>query len=347
MISSGRVTQQDIANRAGVHITTVSLALRDSRRLPPATRERIQTMAAEMGYCPDPMLSALTVYRERLKRTRHQGVIAWMCPVVKKGQVSPNNLEYRKGAEARCAEIGYELEDFSLGRLGKSRLASILRVRNIQGLLIPPQSFNRSHINFEWDSFSAVCFGFSLARPKLHLITNAQYRSACMAVRALRAHGYRRIGFVTTHSTDERTDRNFSSGFWSEQRRFKPEERIRMLTLEGNTQNELADFEKWYHECLPEVILSHHAPVLQFMKKLEIDLNECGYASLDLVTPDGSIAGIYQNYPLLGRAAVNYLVDMIHGNQRGVPAQRFQILIEGSWVEGETLRNKVVGPVQI
>jgi LacI family transcriptional regulator len=44
------VTIKDIARIAGVHHTTVSLALRNSKALKKETREKIQALAAEMGY---------------------------------------------------------------------------------------------------------------------------------------------------------------------------------------------------------------------------------------------------------------------------------------------------------
>ena len=40
-----RVVLADIAKKAGVHVTTVSLALRNSPRLPEATRTRIRALA--------------------------------------------------------------------------------------------------------------------------------------------------------------------------------------------------------------------------------------------------------------------------------------------------------------
>ena len=43
-----RVTLADIAAKAGVHVTTVSLALRNSPRLPVATRERIRKLAEQL-----------------------------------------------------------------------------------------------------------------------------------------------------------------------------------------------------------------------------------------------------------------------------------------------------------
>ena len=58
-----RTTMADIARKAGVHVTTVSLALRNHPRLPASTRERIQALAKELGYVPDPFLRALVTYR--------------------------------------------------------------------------------------------------------------------------------------------------------------------------------------------------------------------------------------------------------------------------------------------
>ncbi|HEY3377332.1 MAG TPA: LacI family DNA-binding transcriptional regulator [Armatimonadota bacterium] len=46
------VTQQDIADHCGVHITTVSMALRNHPRLRTETIERIQAVAKQLGYDP-------------------------------------------------------------------------------------------------------------------------------------------------------------------------------------------------------------------------------------------------------------------------------------------------------
>lgn len=56
----GRVTIADVAARAGVSTSTASLAFRGSARVIPATRERILTIAEELGYGgPHPVASSL------------------------------------------------------------------------------------------------------------------------------------------------------------------------------------------------------------------------------------------------------------------------------------------------
>ena len=47
-----RVILKDIARKAGVHVTTVSLALRNHPRLPEITRKRIRRLRAKWGTSP-------------------------------------------------------------------------------------------------------------------------------------------------------------------------------------------------------------------------------------------------------------------------------------------------------
>ncbi len=63
-----KVTVRDIAQQAGVHYATVSRALSGHPSIPDHTKERIRTIAKQLGYVPDPMLSALAAYRTRLGR---------------------------------------------------------------------------------------------------------------------------------------------------------------------------------------------------------------------------------------------------------------------------------------
>ena len=56
------VTIKDIARQLDVSHTTVSLALRNHPSLPAATRARIQKLARELGYRPNPLVHALMAH---------------------------------------------------------------------------------------------------------------------------------------------------------------------------------------------------------------------------------------------------------------------------------------------
>jgi len=342
-----RISQRDIAKSANVHFTTVSLALRNSPSLPEATRLRIQKLAQEMGYRPDPMLSALQAYRKTVKASGFKGAIAWINSYKNPADLYLGRFTrlYLAAARKRCEELGYGLEEFNLAEVSTARLSKIFHARNIQGILLPPQPHNRSHINFDWENFSAVAFGYSLSRPRLHIVANAQYSSARMGVRVLRKYGYRRVGFVTTMNSDERTDQNFSSGYLTEQRRASSADEIPVLYLKDyhDASIQQVEFFRWYKKHRPAVILSLYDRVSLFMKDLGISFNECGLALLILdPSSEGEFAGVDQNDALIGTSAVDFLVGMIHRNERGVPKTPLRVLVEGKWIDGKSVSHQHV-----
>ena len=78
MITEHRVTLAEVARTAGVHRTTVSMALRDHPRLPRNTRERLKTLATLLGYRPDPALAALNAYRVANSHSSHHTGVAYL-----------------------------------------------------------------------------------------------------------------------------------------------------------------------------------------------------------------------------------------------------------------------------
>jgi LacI family transcriptional regulator/LacI family repressor for deo operon, udp, cdd, tsx, nupC, and nupG len=61
--SQSRISIKDIARAAGVSHSTVSRALHDSPLISQATRQRIQALAADMGYIPDAIAQSLQTQR--------------------------------------------------------------------------------------------------------------------------------------------------------------------------------------------------------------------------------------------------------------------------------------------
>ncbi len=341
-----RVTQKNIADAAGVHVTTVSLALRNSKSLLPETREKIQRIAQELGYQPDPMLSALTVYRRKVQLPFFQGTLAWVDNLKNSGARPASKVfhEYWAGARERCEELGYHIEEFLSSDMSLTRISHILKARGITCILLPPQPRQVSHMRMDWENFCALSFGFSLTYPRLHLVTTAQYRSARLAVRTVRRYGYRRIGFATLHDIEVRTDHNFSSGYLAEHRlggrnplpifEYSYRKKVSRRTFAN-------EFAKWFRLNKPDAIISLDNEIPNALKTLGISSETCGYASLAAPAEGGVIAGVHENGRLVGRAAVDYLVDMFNRNERGVPQVPFRLLVEGCWVDGESLPRRI------
>ncbi len=61
-----------------------------------------------------------------------------------------------------------------------------------------------------------------------------------------------------------------------------------------------------------------------------------GFAHLHLTPDVAEFSGIDQNNERVGEAAVDLVVEQLHGNAFGVPAMPKTGLIEGRWVAGTT-----------
>src|SRR5882724_3579533 len=156
-----RVTLAQVAVKAGVHVTTVSLALRNHPRLPTTTRQRIQALAQQMGYAPDPFLRALVAYRGRVMTRQNPPTLAYVTNWAtrwgwKKVTAHP---DFYAGALAKANELGYKLDHFWMRDEGMSqeRLGQILYSRGISGLIIASHGREMGDaLAFDWANFSAV-----------------------------------------------------------------------------------------------------------------------------------------------------------------------------------------------
>ena len=334
-----RPTLKDIAAVAGVSHATVSLALNHNARIPLKTRERIEKIAREIGYRPDPALAALSVYRRGVSRVKYEATLAWInfhnVPIEK----SPIGYIYEmyQGAKQRCRELGYTLEEFMFKDMDMNfgRLSEVLYARGIQGVLFAPHVRTMAHIGtkrFAWSEFSSIAFGFSLARPKLDVVIDAQYRNGRLAARKMKALGYRCIGAVASDSVNERTDGNFMAGYLYEQIKMPSKDRIPPFIYKNGNEEEGRE---WYLQYKPDAIIDMGREVHRFLTPDEI--KKIGYASPGISDHEkGKLAGVYQNMPLVGRVGVNELVALIHTNRRGIPEIPLRILVEGEWVDGSS-----------
>ncbi|GAA5029843.1 LacI family DNA-binding transcriptional regulator [Actinopolymorpha pittospori] len=90
-------TIHDVAARCGVAASTVSRAFSRPERVNPATRQRILSIAAQMGYHPNPIARALPSGRTR--------TLGLLVPDI----TNPFFLDLIRGAERAAATAGYTL----------------------------------------------------------------------------------------------------------------------------------------------------------------------------------------------------------------------------------------------
>lgn len=334
-----RVTIRDIAKEAGVHFTTVGLALRGSSQLPESTRERIKAIAESMGYRPDPMLSALNVYRRSKRPPRYQATLAWINNWPRPEALHANTgfREYFTGAKQRAEQMGYVLEEFWACAPGMTpgRLAGILRARNIEGVLLAPQPHPLSQPPLDCANFAVVSFGYSLKPAIFNVVTNHHFHSMNLVLKKLMDLGYRRIGFFGEEDWDEKVENSWLGGLALARWRNPRLEDVPPLLERETMERDLAH---WLKEYRPDVVISYSAAV-NWLRKLGKRVPEdMGFASLSLGSQEKDLSGLNQNDSRIGQVAVDSVISMLHSGERGIPAVATRILVESDWVEGTTLR---------
>jgi len=336
---SRRISQRDLARIAGVSPMTVSLALRGHHSIPAETRERIVALAAEHGYRPDPALAALNAYRVENASHSFQGVLAWLSFFPSR-QIDPNCNGYFQGAQARAERLGYRLEPFWIQEPGLTaeRASSILRSRGVRGLIVGPLPTAQGEIELEWQHFSAVALGYSLTRPRLHVVMNHQYRNMKQTVHHLYDLGYRRIGLAMPTDNDIRVDHNYLGAFHIAQLELlAPEQRCAPLLLPDFNRG---SFFEWFRRERPDaVVVAAHcsASVREWMREEGLAVpDDVGLAVPNILFNDPIVSGIDEDHFMIGGISVDTVVGMIHRNETGIPEKPLSILSEGIWFPGRT-----------
>ncbi len=350
-----RVTQTDVARAAGVHNTTVSLALRNSPSIPESTRKRIRAIADELGYYPDPTLQALVAYRKGRMPKQQRDTLAYITNWNTRWgwRAVPAYERTYAGAQRKAAALGYQLEHFWLGEPGMTqrRLSSVLYHRNITGVLIASQSEDSAELSeIDWPRLSVVKIGCLPQSPLLHRVTDDHSGMARFAIRRVLAAGFERVGLVMTKWWDEAADEAWSAGYFAEQTHLPSDTRIPFLALAGSRQDwasgypaqpyspESMALAKWYEDYRPDVVLAFSPIVLTQMNHLGLAVQQdVGYVDLSLECSDGSITGFRHNSESIGEVAVATLVAQLQQNALGIPSVATTTLVGGTWFEGSSL----------
>lgn len=335
------VTMQMIADEAGVSRMAVSLALRNSPKISPATRERIHEIAERLGYRPNPLVSALMTQLRDIRRVPRPTTIAFVTAFpTPDGWRRPGPFaEFYEGARTRGEALGYTLEEWWAANpaMSTQRFSEILYNRNIHGLLVAPLPAGGSKLTLDWPRFASATIAFSLADPVLHRASNDQYQSIGLALQELTKLGYRRIGLALTDEQDVRVQRKWSAGYLVYQQQIPAKQRVPMLLADVGFPQAFTD---WVQEHEPDAILSQEPKCIEYLGRIRKQVpNDIGFAHLALTDVEAGLAGINQNGRLVGASAIDLVDGQLRRNERGLSGTPKTVLIQGYWVPGPTVRD--------
>ncbi len=339
-----RITQKHIAEAAGVSKSAVSLALRNHPSLPRVTRERIRRLADRMGYYPDPALSALMGYRHG-HRTPALEILGWITNWPTQDgwkHESPVYAHYFEGARARARELGYRLEHFWVREPGmsRSRFEQVLDARNIRGLILAPQPAPDARLDLDWSRYAAVKIGYTLKAPPLHTVTCSHFNSMKIVMKKLRGLGYRRIGFALQNTVDARVEHAWLGAYLLDRELDGDGPPIPPLLFRGAQRDR---FQGWFDDHRPDAVVTAEpgfaATLIDWCGRLNLKVpNDIGVAVVSNVPLEGRFSGINEGSEQIGKTAVDVLARLLYRNETGISDTPQRILIDGTWVPGQTLR---------
>lgn len=339
-----RVTQGDVARVAGVHSTTVSLALRDSPALPPETRLRIKKLALEMGYFPDPMLQALVSYREACRGDRPLRTIAVLTngPTEWGWRDCAPHEEAFVGMQHRAQELGFALEHFWLGcRDGVAHPPGLpaLTASAPGFLLMANSGGTRPWEEMDGSLVHAVQVGHWSPDLPFTRVKDDEHATLKLALERVSALGYSRPGLVISAVDDDSRHAAWSVYFAAERMRACGRLDLPALTLQnprgGGSREALAT---WCIDCNPDVVLGLGSGIFESLQDVNATRGrEIGYADLRL-SPGSALAGVTSVRERIGQCAVDLLVGLLRQNEGNRLRTATCLSLTGPWRDGAGLR---------
>ncbi len=337
-----RVTMKEVAARAGVDPSTVSLALRGSGAISAATKERVSRAAGQLGYRKNHYISRLMTITRTGKSAAERPVLGFVTAFPERDgwrRESPLFSQYFEGARKRAVAMGFRVKELWLrdpvwgGCF--SREARKLRVR---GLMFAPLPETDMEIQLDWADFCLVGFGFTLGRPAIHRVGHDNYSSMRRSVIECHRLGHRRIGLILTAKANAKAQNRWL-GAWLALRREFALEALPPLLLETQREDQVMG---WIRRNRPDVVLvpglhNLHEHLREWGVRVP---EELGFVSLSCLERGGWVTGIYQSGEWQGARAAEMLADLIERGEYGISSQPRTLMVDGPWNPGGSLLAK-------
>jgi DNA-binding LacI/PurR family transcriptional regulator len=181
-----RPTITDVAKRAGVSKSLVSLVMRGARHVSPARREAVQKAAAKLGYRPNAMARGLVQ-----KRTRMLGVMV-------SDLHNPFFADVVLGIQDQASRAGYRVLINTGNRNAaqeKEALETLLEMRSDGIILAGPLVENRSIVEAS-RSVPVVLVGREAESASVDSVTNDDHAGAVLVVEHCASLGHKRIAHI-------------------------------------------------------------------------------------------------------------------------------------------------------
>ena len=342
---------KDIARKAGVSKTAVSLALRNDRQISTEQRKRIQDIARELGYVRNPKIGEIMSQMRGSKIHNAHGILAIInC---NQNQYAfrdhPTIPNYVQGCKRRAESLGYATDTFWMYEPGMSsnRWISVLKSRGISGIvLVGMMRQNRIPDFFKpvVAEFPTTVTGVRTRKPALSFTCADHHMLTLQAFEHAVGMGYQRPGLVMEKTIDNLVELRFTSAFITGQRKYLPvENHVSAFVDYDEAKEDKRLFEDWINRERPDVILTLFKGVEKWLHGMGLKVpDDVGLIQLEWQERYPHWAGMDQHNDICGEAAVDMAINLIYNGEIGFPAFPRATLIGSSWVDGKTVKQQAL-----
>lgn len=338
---------QQIAQKVGLSKATVSRVLRGLPGHKEATRQKIVEVAEELGYTSNPIMSAV-MSSVRFKKTSQFSPIIAEIHCQPWGRKPGWNMEtLREHIHKQAATLGYRIEEFNWFQpdMKPGRLMQIIRARGIQGVILEHFMEQKMDLAVDIGDLAVVSVGGGFQAPRMHRVEVNYFGGLLTAIEKLRSYGYKRPGVALPKFFETMSDFKREGALHIAHQEMDEDNRIPILHI---LDDEMTGLEKWVTTYRPDCILGVGRTLMSKLNKMGIQFPEdMGFAHLGWHSFYAGIAGVNPNWEEIGYTAVNQVVEQLNRNAFGIPKHPMRILIDGTWVDGDSaipLQSQAISP---
>jgi len=333
-------SQRDLAKAANVSQATVSLALRNHPRVAKETVQRIRDAAKRLNYTPNSYVSSLMSHIQSGRTVQDKGCLAIIVDADSMDHWLIHHtyvLQYNAMLH-RAEELGFRPEVFFLRgrRMNAKETDRILQTRGIKSLILAAPYFSSIPIDgFDWSRYATVTSGLSWPYPPVDRVASYHREHVHDAYSGLAGLGYRRIGMCLQDVGTPLISSNWLAGYYLNNHDIPQSQKIPLFIWKSGADPRKL-LQKWYEKWKPDAIICEHAHEFGFFKELGYSIPEqFGYACLNR-PPGSDYSGVEEKNEVIGRTMVDLVVAQTLRNEYGLPRDPKLVLIEGTWVPGNT-----------
>lgn len=329
-----------IAKACQCSVATVSMALRGMGRVPTATRQRIERMAAELGYVRDLEMSRLMSRARCPTQPAAMEKLVFLSELPIGAKTSPRLpwlQDMFRAAREAAHLLGYELEPIKLPAAAalQQKLSRTLQAQGVRGLIAAPVTrWSPAVLRFDWSHFACVEIGTTIQEPSLHQVARSYYDDLLAVYEHLRAKSYRRIGIALSDTRREYMRHMPEATLLLFQQQHPEMQPVTPMSSmqEWNPQG----LKRWLKEQKPDVMLVYETAVPAWLRRLKIRVpQELGVVYLNSL--GGRQTGLVPDTNLLAREAIHFLVRLVEAGEWGLPSRARSHRFRNIFNTGETI----------